>query len=193
MKIVFFRHLLLDDTTRHWSAAQQIVYSHLLSQSILRLDSVFHAAGTNIDYVKVIEEYCDEYGEIDLCDFKVSKLVGELNLSKQNIYDSINFLRSTKYIHDDFIYCPKEIIYHGYFELRTDTILTKQQLVFYSWLCDKSKPYNGTIDTYSYKIADKFGTNDVNIRVMLSRLSNKGFLKRIVSEDRKYGKIQLLK
>lgn len=189
MKIVFFRQLLLDETTRQWSAAQQIVYSYFLSQSILRLDSVFHADGTNIDFVEVIEEYRDEDGEIDLCDYKIDKMVELLHLSKRNIYDSINFLRSTNYIHDEFIYCPKEIIYHGYFELKIETGLTKQLLIFYSWLCERGQPYNGIIDTFSYKMAETLGTNDVNIRVMLSRLSDKGFVKRISTEDRRYGKI----
>ena len=193
MKIVFFRQLLLDETTRHWSAAQQIVYSYLLSQSILRLDSVFHADGTNIDFVEVIEEYRDEDGEIDLCDYKIDKMVVLLHLSKRNIYDSLNFLRSTKYIHDDFIYCPKEIICHGYFELKIETGLTKQLLIFYSWLYERGQPYNGVIDTFSYKMAETLGTNDTNIRVMLSRLSEKGFVKRIAADDRRYGKIQLLK
>jgi predicted transcriptional regulator of viral defense system len=38
-------------------------------------------------------------------------------------------------------------------------------------------------------MAETLGTNDTNIRVMLSRLSEKGFVKRIATDDRRYGKI----
>lgn len=193
MKIVFFRQLLLDDATRHWTAAQQIVYSHLLSQSILRLDSVFHADGTNIDYVEVINDYCDEDGEIDLVDYNVQKLATLLNLSRQKVYDSIEFLRYQRYIHDDFIYCPKEIINHGYFELKMDSGLSKQLLIFYSWLYERGQPYNGAIDTYSYRLAELFGTNENNIRAMIFRLAEKGYVKRIMTDDKRYGKLKLLK
>ena len=195
MKIVFFRQLLLDETARHWTAAQQMIYSHLLSQSILKIAGVFHNDGESIDYSEVIEDFRYEDGTIDLCNFTVRKLVGDLGLSKQNIYDSINFLLSTGYIEDEYIYCPKEIIYHGYFELKIDTGLTKQLLIFYSWLYDKAyttikgHSFNGVIDTFSYKMAEILGTNDTNIRVMLSRLSDKGFVKRINTEDRRYGKL----
>ena len=189
MKIVFFRQLLLDETARHWTAAQQMIYSHLLSQSILKLVGVFHNDGESIDYSEVIEDFRYEDGTIDLCNFTVRKLVDDLGLSKQNIYDSINFLLSTGYIENEYIYCPKEIICHGYFELKIDTGLTKQLLIFYSWLYERGKHYGGVVDTFSYKMAEILGTNDTNIRVMLSRLSDKGLVKRINTEDRRYGKL----
>lgn len=205
MKIVFFRKLLLDDVTRYWTPSQQMVYSFLLSQSILRLDSVFHASGTNIDFKEVAEEYRDEDGEIDLCNFTVAKIVKSLNLSKQNVYDSLRFLNVQRYIRlewgeiiSGFIYFPKHIIQDGYFELKIETGLTKQLLIFYSWLHDKAysyikgKSYNGMIDTYSKTMADKFGTQDTNIRAMLSRLSDKGFVRRIKTKDRRYGKLLIL-
>ena len=189
MKIVFFRQLLLDDVTRKWTASQQLVYSHLLSQSILRLDCVFHRDGTSIDYTKVIDDYCDERDEIDLWDFNVQTMSALLNLSRQNVYNCIDFLRCKQYVNDNCIYCPKDIVYHGYFELMTHTGLTKHLLIFYSWLIERGQNYGGAIDTFSYKLAELFGTNESNIRTMLSRLSEKGYVKRITTEDKRYGKL----
>lgn len=195
MKIVFFRQLLLDDATNELTASQQIVYSFLLSQSILKLDGIFHEGEASIDYVTVIEEFCDDSSNIELCDYNVTKMSLLLNLSKRSIYDSIEYLRLIGYITDCGIYCTKDIIYHGYFELKIDTGLTKQLLIFYSWLYEKAysiidnRCYYGVIDTFSYKIAEMYGTNEVNIRVMLSRLSDKGFVKRIMTDDRRYGKL----
>lgn len=194
MKIVFFRQLLLDTTTKEWSASQQIVYSYLLSQSIMRIDCVFETNGENIDYKKITKDYCND-GVIDLCDYHVNKVADMLNTTRQNVRLSIQFLRSAGYIQDELIRCPEEIIRRGFFELKTNTALTNQLLIFYSWLHDKAysvidgRSFNGVIDTLSYNIAKMFGTKDTNIRSMLSRLAKKDFVKRIATDDRRYGKL----
>ena len=188
MKIVFFRQLLVDEVTRKWTSAQQMVYSHLLSQSILRLDCVFEIDGMTINQ-EAIEVSIDDDGQIDMADYKVDSISELLNLSKQTVYDSILFLRRLNYITDIFITCRLDIVNHGYFELLTDTGLTKGLLVFYSWLHDKSVAYGGIIDAFSYKLGETFGEKDTNIRMMLSRLAEKGYVKRIKSEDKRYGKL----
>lgn len=198
MKIVFFRNLLFDSVTREWTAAQQIVYSHLLSQSILRLDGIFREGGISIDYAEVILDYSDETGKIKLAEYSVQKLSSVLNLSRQKIYDCIDFLSDIGYIYnntrqdDCAIYCPRDIIYHGFFELKVGSGLSKKLLIFYSWLYERAQHYNGTIDTFSYKLAELFGEKENNIRTMLCRLAEKGYVKRIETEDRRYGKLKIL-
>lgn len=189
MKIVFFRQLLLDDATKQWTASQQIVYSHLLSQSILRLDGVFSASNTSVDFASIITDYCDSDGFIELTKVNIQELALILNLSRQNIYDSIEALKSMQYIDGDTIYCPSDILYHGYFELLTESGLTKHLLIFYSWLKERAKPYNNTIDTYSYRLAELFGTSNCNIRKAISRLENLGFAKRLKTQGNRYGKL----
>lgn len=191
MKVAFFRHLLEDRNTSQWTAAQQIVYSHLLSQSILRTIEAFSKDGTSIDYLELLDLRGVEQ-ELDLCDYKVAKLSTQLNLSRQNVYDCLMFLQANGYVHNGEIYCPEGIISHGYFELRTDTGLSKQLLIFYSWLVERGKDYNNIVDTYVYRMAQLFNTNNNNIKTLIHRLSEKGFVKRVRDGRKGYGKLLIL-
>lgn len=193
MKVVFFKRILSDDETSRWTSSQQIVYSHLLAQSILRQEGAFNENGNSIDYVKVITGICDQNQEIDIVKYSAGELSRILNLSRQNVYDSINFLKLKNYIRKEKIYCPQQIIESGYFELITKSKLSKLLLVFYSWLCERGENYNNTVDTYSYRIAELFGTNECNIRMMIHRLATRGFVKRIADCDKRYGKLLIKK
>lgn len=165
-----------------------MVYSYLLSQSILRTGGAFDKDGISIDYVELLYLRGDEK-ELDLCDFKVTKLATQLNLSRQNVYDCISFLQEKGYMYDDKIYCPDEIVSHGYFELKTETGLSKQMLIFYSWLVERGKDYNNLVDTYIFRLAKLFNTNDNNIKALIHRLSEKGFVRRVRDGKKGWGKL----
>lgn len=177
MKIVFYKQLLADHTTSMWTPSQQIVYSYLLSQSILDIKDLYDAEGKHVDLENLFNSFCND-GYIDLYKYNVNKMSALLNLSKQNIYDCLEFLSINEVIRNCLIFCPQKIVSLGYFELKVESKLSKQLLIFYSWLCERGKQYNSTIDTYSYRLGELYHTSDTNIRVMLHRLSQKGYIER---------------
>lgn len=116
-----------------------------------------------------------------------------LNLNRKTVISSMKKIEKLRLIEQ-----KDYILSSGYFELKTETKLTKQLFIFYSWLYDKAysningHSYNGTIDTFSCALAERFGTTKIHVRVMLSRLSDKGFVRRIKTKDRRYGKLLIL-
>lgn len=200
MKVVYFRQILFDCVTKQWTAAQQIVYSHLLSQSVIQLGNVFENKKVkgekvkHIDYVSVIEDFRDEYGRIELCKFSMKGLSKSLNFSRQTIYNCLELIRLSAYIDDDGIYFPKEMLNNGYFELQMKSGLTKELLIFYSWLVERSRDYGGYVDAYSDRIAELYGVESMYVRQMIHRLSEKGWVKRIKDERKnRYGKLLIIK
>ena len=192
MKVVFFRSILLSSQTSSWTPDQQIVYSHLLAQSIIRSEQAFSTDGTTVCYESILDFNCDDEGMIELCTFNVTRTAKTLNMTRRNIHYCLGFLNKIGYIQNDSIYCPKEIIEHGYFELKVESGLSKQLLIFYSWLYERASMYGGAIDTWSYKLAEMYGTTDTNVRMMESRLAQKGYVRRIKTLDRIYGKLQVI-
>lgn len=190
-KVIFFRHLTIDDLTSEWSSSQQIVYSFLLAQSILETTDFFEKDGVGLD---LSDLYLFGNGYIELAEYNTKPTYELLNLPKQTFYDCIAFLKNNKIIKDGFIYFSSEIIKHGYFVLRTDLKgLTKRNLIFYSWLWERGQKYGNTLDTYSYRIAQLTGVNESNVRVILHRLKELGYIERIKVRGKKYGAIKLLK
>lgn len=127
-------------------------------------------------------------------DLGCKNLSTKLGMSRATIYNSINHLKALSIINDALFVLDKTITQNGYFHLRMDLAkeISGKLLIFYSWLYERAQHYNGTIDTFSYKIAELFGEKENNIRTMLCRLAEKGYVKRIETEDRRYGKLKIL-
>ena len=66
-------------------------------------------------------------------------------------------------------------------------------LILYSWLYEKSKSFDFTVDTYEWHIAKQFNISLSNIENMISRLSKKGYVTRLFNSDGSYGKLQINK
>lgn len=192
MKIVFYKQLPFDCRTKDWPPAQQIVFSYLLSKSIMDNGDAYYPDGSGVDYTKVTSELCDEQSMIEFSKPNIKQASQLLNLTRPTFYDTLNLLYGIGYLTEDRILCPEEIIMGGYYELMVQSGLTKQLLIFYSWLYDRAQHYNGMIDTFTYRIADLLNEKQGNIRVMINRLTAKGFIKHIGKKTDMHRKLQIL-
>lgn len=174
-KIVFYRFLL------NWQGKltqnESIVYSFLLQKSI---------------YSKEENVFADK-DNLALYNISFRKIAKELGMSLSTVNNSIKHLKKHKLIGDKWIYSCEEITSKGYFTLRMDLMeeINGKLLVFYSWLCDRSK--NGYVDAYRGVMARFFNDKESNIHNMLQRLHGLNYISREVKEDGCYGKLKLLK
>lgn len=171
----------------------KIVYNYLLSKSISTCAEIFNKDGGSIN-MEAVEIYLDSSrNKIDLYLISYRKVAKNLGISLASAYNSIKHLKSIGRVGDNWIYCNIEIIKGGYFSLRMDLTeeINGKLLVFYSWLCDRSK--NGYVDAYRGVMARFFNDKESNIHNMLQRLHGINYISREVKEDGCYGKLKLLK
>lgn len=182
--------MIWDGTT---TPTDKIVYNYLLSKSISTCADIFNKDGKSIN-MEAVEMYMSlSKNKIDLHSISFRKIAKNLGISLASAYNSIKHLRSIRRLGDDWIYCDIDIIKGGYFTLRMDLIeeINGKLLVFYSWLCDRSK--KGYVDAYRGVMARFFNDNESNIHNMLQRLHSLNYISREVKEDGCYGKLKLLK
>ena len=192
MYYVFYRNLLSDHKVEMLTPNQKIVYSYAISKSIIKIKDLFNKDGECIDMSYFDFSECNN-NVIEL-DFEVKswgKLANDLGISRRSMIDIKTSLSTYGFIDDNRVYFDKCILSSGYFRLIFGCGLSKMLLILYSWLYEKSKSFDFTIDTYEWCIAKQFNLSLSNIENMISRLSKKGYVTRLFNSDGTYGKLQI--
>ena len=187
IKKVFYRGVLQEDPFKKLSCMQQLVYSFLLSQSLMQYKDLFGGEGCCINQ-EDISDYIQE-SHVDFPEIKVRKFSKDLGISTNTFYKSLNAMKDIGIIHRDKLRVTSEIIRNGYFDVFDIEGLSTCNAIFFLWLRSMSQKYNYTINTNSKKLAEKFNTTKNNIRVMLHELSKKGLVERIKNSDGTYGSL----
>lgn len=187
IKKVFYRGVLQEDPFKKLSCMQQLVYSFLLSQSLMQYKDLFGGEGCYINQ-EDISDYIQE-SHVDFPEIKVRKFSKDLGISTNTFYKSLNAMKDIGIIHGNELRVTGEIIRNGYFDVFDIDGLSTCNAIFFLWLRSMSQKYNYTINTTSKKLAEKFNTTKNNIRVMLHELSKKGLVERIKNSDGTYGSL----
>lgn len=187
IKKVFYRGVLQEDPFKKLSCVQQLVYSFLLSQSLMQYKDLFGGEGCCINQ-EDISDYIQE-SHVDFPEIKVRKFSKDLGISTNTFYKSLNAMKGIGIIHGNELRVTGEIIRNGYFDVFDIDGLSTCNAIFFLWLRSMSQKYNYTINTSSKKLAEKFNTTKNNIRVMLHELSKKGLVERIKNSDGTYGSL----
>lgn len=187
IKKVFYRGVLQEDPFKKLSCMQQLVYSFLLSQSLMQYKDLFGGEGCCINQ-EDISDYIQE-SHVDFPEIKVRKFSKDLGISTNTFYKSLNAMKDIGIIHRDKLRVTSEIIRNGYFDVFDIEGLSTCNAIFFLWLRSMSQKYNYTINTSSKKLAEKFNTTKNNIKVMLHELSKKGLVERIKNSDGTYGSL----
>ena len=187
IKKVFYRGVLQEDPFKKLSCVQQLVYSFLLSQSLMQYKDLFGGEGCCINQ-EDISDYIQE-SHVDFPEIKVRKFSKDLGISTNTFYKSLNAMKDIGIIHGNELRVTGEIIRNGYFDVFDIDGLSTCNAIFFLWLRSMSQKYNYTINTNSKKLAEKFNTTKNNIRVMLHELSKKGLVERIKNTDGTYGSL----
>lgn len=185
IKKVFYRGVLQEDPFKKLSCVQQLVYSFLLSQSLMQYKDLFGAEGCCINQEDILDYIQDRH--VAFPEIKVRKFSKDLGISTNTFYKSLNVMEDIGIIHRDKLRVTREIIRNGYFDVFDIEGLSTCNSIFFLWLRSMSQKYNYTINTTSKKLAEKFNTTKNNIRVMLHELSQKGLVERIKNSDGTYG------
>ena len=192
MYYVFYRNLLSDHKVEMLTPNQKIVYSYAISKSIIKIADLFNKDGDGIDMSYLDFAECNN--NVISLDFELKnwgKLANDLGISRRSMTDIKTSLFSYGFVTDNRVYFDKDILSSGYFRLICGCGLSKMLLILYSWLYEKSKSFNFTIDTYEWYIAKQFNLSLSNIENMMSRLSKKGYVTRLFNSDGSYGKLQI--
>ena len=191
-RYVFYRNLLSDPKWDMLTPNQKIVYSYAISKSIIKIADLFNKDGDGIDMSYLDFAECNN--NVISLDFELKnwgKLANDLGISRRSMTDIKTSLFSYGFVTDNRVYFDKDILSSGYFRLICGCGLSKMLLILYSWLYEKSKSFNFTIDTYEWYIAKQFNLSLSNIENMISRLSKKGYVTRLFNSDGSYGKLQI--
>ena len=191
-RYVFYRKLLSDTKWGMMTPNQKIVYSYAISKSIIKITDLFNKDGEGID--TSLLDFAEGKNNVISLEFELknwSKLANDLGISRRSMTDIKTSLSSYGFVTDNRVYFDKDILSSGYFRLICGCGLSKMLLILYSWLYEKSKSFDFTIDTYEWHIAKQFNISLSNIENMVSRLSQKGYVTRLFNSDGSYGKLKI--
>ena len=192
MYYVFYRNLLSDHKVEMLTPNQKIVYSYAISKAIIKITDLFNKDGEGIDMSYFDFAECNN--NVIALDFEIKnwgKLANDLGISRRSMTDIKKSLSTYGFVADNRVYFDRDILSSGYFRLICGCGLSKMLLILYSWLYEKSKSFDFTIDTYEWHIAKQFNISLSNIENMMSRLSQKGYVTRLFNSDGSYGKLKI--
>ena len=110
---------------------------------------------------------------------KPTQLAKKVEMTLPSIRKAMQTLSQKHYIILDMIKCPVKLLEGGYLKLPDNTNLKGLQLVFYAYIREKAHYFNGSIDTWAYKLAEVFHTSTNNIYYAIHELHRKGFVERL--------------
>ena len=176
MKIIYYRTLLARG--QNITHTERIVYSFLVSKSIMQLDEVFQSDGAYID-ISLVYDYLDDSNWVDMFYISMRNLSKELNITLQTAFNSVKRLKEEGYIRNDKIYVNCELLEKGYFELHKSNVLNGQVLIFYSYLKDKAKNEDDKVSINKNSLAELFGVKVYSINQYLQKIYSLGLAKRL--------------
>lgn len=178
--MVYYKYLFLHmgDLTPN----EGLVYSELL----------FHSLVSNKDYRTGDLLYIDKVKE-DMINYQlmrweesvpyyslsVRELMDRTELTFPTVKKAVASLESKEYIKNSYIMCPLDLLEGGYIKVLKNTELKGRQLIFYSYLVDRSRRYKGIIDTWAYRFKELCGVDTDDAYFMIKQLKKKGLLERL--------------
>lgn len=177
MKNVYYKRLIAD--RQDLSASERIVYSFLIYSCINECEYAWDKETgkfdsielDNIDYFDLPSYLFNDKGILS-CTY-ISNLT---SVSKATVCRAIENFKQRQIIFDKYIVNEK-IYSNGYFELKTESDLNGELLIFYSFL-QNMKDEKGLIYANRKKLALLYGVEMEDIRDYLRRLKKPGFVKR---------------
>lgn len=155
----FYRKLFSMRDVLTGSAA--LVYSFLISKAFLRKDK------------EVTEYECLAYKP-----YTRPEIAKKTGMSERNVRLVMKELEVLGLIKDNFVYVTPDLCKGGFVRVPLGTKLKGWQLIFYSFLLDRSRYFGGSIDTWASRLAELTNTSQENIYVLINVLKSKGFLER---------------
>ena len=142
------------------SGTDVIVLSNLIK---LSLRSNENKCGSNLKIHRIATK---EIAEKCLC-------------TPNSIRNSLRNLTCSGHIKDGLIKDFAQITANGYIKIEPIRNAKGWELILYSFLKERSRPYNGTIDTWATRIANLTNTTADNVIAQIHRLKSKGYLERL--------------
>lgn len=159
-----------------------IIYSELLFHSLTSNTEFLTGELLYIDAAKQLVEnykYMQWKEEIDYYPLDVKTLMSRTDMTFPTVKKILRNLEDKEYIRKGCIRCPYDLLQEGYIKLPKGTGAKGRQLVFYGLLLDRSKQFNGTVDTWAYKLMELSGTTKDNVYFLIKQLKAKGLVERL--------------
>ena len=169
--MVFYRKLF---KSKSLSLNEGIVYSTILSRSLMSSENFDRDGSFSVDQVKIYIQNNVENGFGEVIDYypfsSDEALMEEVEMTRNTVDRIMNKLESEGYINENHISCPPELLDGGFLRIPPNTKLKGQQRLFYATLLEMSKTHKGSIDTYAYRLAEIYGIKDSYVYRLLSHL-----------------------
>ena len=180
MKRIYYKRLIAD--RQHLSAAERIVYSFLVYQSLCNLDDAWDKETGKFDKT-AIKEYGDCFALPDFCfeDNKFvygSKIAKYTGVSQATVSRAVRKLADVGLIDWDCREIKHNDIYEdGFFTLDDKVKLTGELLIFYSWLLYLKKDGKFIFATRN-KLATNYHVKAEDVRDYIARLKDEKLAER---------------
>lgn len=177
--MVFYRSLFKH--MNMLSINEKLVYSSLIAYSIRNTWYYYERGTLDSKYLKddLARTINDKgFGHIVLKMPSTLGLAKETGMSWNTIKKVLEKLRQTHLIEGAHIICHEEMFDQGYITLPNDLCIKGQLLLFYCVLEERSRHFNGILDTWASKLGEILGMSKGAIQDMLYKLHKKGFVHR---------------
>lgn len=179
--MVYYRYLFKN--LKGLSPNEGLVYSALLSHSLMASEHFEVDGSFNVEYAKAfVSSNMEESGLecINYSPVSTRRLAKVLGMKEDTVR---RIKRDLEYKHHliglSVIVCPLELLDSGYIDIPPDTSLKGRQLTFYGLMKDRSRLYDGVIDTWASRLAEIAGIKDTNAHKLIAELQKKGYVKRL--------------
>lgn len=176
MKVIFYKTLLASN--EELSPAEKIVYSFLVSKSVLCLDDIFDTDGKHIN---VDDSLCldDDDCYIDIFRINNCRLSAILGITRRTIITCYEHLTYYGLVDGNKILVNKQMLRGGYFELLIENKLSCELLIFYSYIKDRANSKNGILYSNRLKLSEDYNTSMMAITKLTCRLYKLNLIKKI--------------
>ena len=184
--VVYYKYFFHERS--RFNDREGMVYSCLIYQSLDNPEYFNRDSGKlDISIVKAfIAKALIETGKesIEYDDAKINKseIAKQTGIARSTVYDICDKFIEGKIIDGNTIQCPPELLDEHYFELPElppSVRLTFQQRLFYGFLKNRARSYNGIIDTKEYMLASLFGKKKEDIKTLLAALKRNNLTERL--------------
>lgn len=161
---------------------EKLIYSSLISHSVRMSEYLFEDGQLDSEYLhSCLDLHSNEqgYARLPLIQPALKEMAREMGIARNTLKKALNRFKKIKLITNEGIACHKELFDSGYMELPNIPEVKGQLLLFYTFLEYRSRFFGGTLDTYTYKLAELTGFSKRSITNMLCRLHACGLVDRL--------------
>jgi len=181
LKLIFYRNLLKDK--KELTPNGKMVYSFLVSKSLLKNKLVFNTKGLRLYETMITNALRDKGNWIKMCNISKSRMSRELHISLNTTIRTFHDLEKNGYIKSCDgqwkVYVDWELLSGGYFELHRLGEVNGMLAIFYAYLADKGSRHDYNIDTWKVQMARDLDTTFIAITNLLNRLYRLNLAKRL--------------